>query len=624
MGMGGQGVANPVWEGLIAEYLADLHRELAPISDGEVATYIPELAKADPNWFGLAIATVDGQVYVAGEVDTPFTIQSVSKPFMYGLALEELGRAATLKKVGVEPTGEAFNSTVLDIDNNRPFNPMVNAGAIAVSALVKGATYADRRKAMLDLFVRYAGREVMIDEATYQSECDTGDRNRAIAALMQQTNMMDGDVTEILDLYFSQCSVTVTCRDLAQMAAVLANGGVHPTSGVRAISSEYVHDVLTVMNSCGMYNYAGQWSYEVGIPAKSGVSGSIAAVIPGQIGIAAFSPRLDKFGNSVRAIAACKRIAEDFGLHVFRTPPNSTAAIRRELKGDVIRSKRARTGSERASLDKRAGQIHIIEAQGALYFGSAERLVRHATEASRTAKYIVIDFRRVFSADAAARALIERLAERLKGDGAKLIFAHVTREGNLSDLHAALLAKRPERRDDLFEDRDAALEWCENTLLAEDGAPAAPHDVVFSTIALFKGLQRHHLKELEKVARITAFEPGEVILKEGTAADRFFVIRRGAASVQLALPNSAAMRVVRIASLGVGATIGEMSLFDGGLRSADVIAEDHTVCYEFHTDALQKLAKKHPPILRAIYANLTSDLTTRLRAANREIRALEE
>ena len=603
--------------GLIGAYLADLHRRFASVDDGEVATYIPELAKADPNWFGLAIATIDGAVYTAGDVDTSFTIQSVSKPFLYGLALQTLGRPAVLRKVGVEPTGDAFNSTVLDLEHNRPFNPMVNAGAIAVSALVRGADYADKRRVMLDLFARYAGHAMTIDEATYRSEAETGDRNRMIAGLMAEKNMIEGNIDEILDLYFSQCSVEVTCRDLAMMAAVLANGGVHPLTGERALAQENVHDVLTVMNSCGMYNYAGQWSYEVGIPAKSGVSGGIAAVIPGQIGIAAFSPRLDGYGNSVRAIAACKKIADDFGLHVFRTPPNSGAAIRREMRGDAVRSKRARTAPEREILAQSGAKICILEAQGMLYFGAAERVARRVSELESETSYVVLDLRRVYGVDSAARALIARLVDQMQAGALRLVFAHLGGHDALADLHREL-----ERRDaKIFTDRDSALEWCESQLIAHDASRPPVGGVTIANMELFQGLSRAHLQAVERLVEPIQYEPGEFILREGEEADSFLVVVRGSASVRLGLGDG---RSVRIATIDAGAIVGEVALFGGGLRSADVVADDWALCYAFNMEALRKLGDKHPEILLTVYKNLTKALSERLRAANLEIRALEQ
>jgi glutaminase len=260
---------------------------------------------------------VDGQIYEVGDFEQLFTIQSISKVFVQGLALEDHGRDYLLTRVGVEPTGDAFNAIVLDEQSKRPYNPMVNAGAIATTSLIKGSGPADKLNRMLDMFRRYVGHDIFIDVSTYVSERGTGDRNRAMAYLMHHFRMIDVDVDEALDLYFQQCSLMVNCRDLAVMAATLANQGVNPITGEQAVSGRYIRDILSVMYTCGMYNFAGEWAYTIGLPAKSGVSGGIIAVVPDQIGIAVFSPPLDARGNSVRGVKVCEALSEQFGLHLF-------------------------------------------------------------------------------------------------------------------------------------------------------------------------------------------------------------------------------------------------------------------------------------------------------------------
>jgi glutaminase len=246
-----------------------------------------------------------------------FTIQSISKAFIYGLALEDRGREYVNSKVSVEPTGEAFNSIVLDEKTNRPYNPMVNAGAIATTDLIEGHGATERLKRILDLFRRYTGRELEMNVPVFLSEKATGHRNRAIAYLMLNFGMVSDRIEETLDLYFQQCSLMVNGHDLAVMAATLANGGVNPMTGERAIDGRYVQDVISVMLTCGMYDYSGEWGYRVGIPAKSGVGGGITAVVPEKLGIGTFSPLLDEKGNSVRGIKVCTDLSQDFGLHIF-------------------------------------------------------------------------------------------------------------------------------------------------------------------------------------------------------------------------------------------------------------------------------------------------------------------
>ena len=299
--------------------LNDLFNKNRDVHDGTVANYIPELAKADPNWFAISIVSADGQVVEVGDHQQLFSIQSVSKPFVYGLALEDHGREEVLTKVNVEPTGEAFNSIVLDEKTNRPFNPLVNAGAIATADLVKGKDFSERITRLLGMFSRYVGHPVYIDNAIFMSERTTGHRNRAISHLMLNFGMVGDRIAESLELYFQQCSILANCHDLAVMGATLANGGVNPMTGERALPAEHVKDVLSIMLSCGMYDYAGEWAYRVGIPAKSGVSGGIVAVVPGQFGIGVFSPRLDSHGNSVRGVRVCQSLSQQFGLHVFES-----------------------------------------------------------------------------------------------------------------------------------------------------------------------------------------------------------------------------------------------------------------------------------------------------------------
>ncbi len=308
-------------------YLSDLHEKYSSYTHGSVANYIPELALAKAEWFGICVATPDGRVFDVGDCDRLFTIQSISKAFVYGLALEEHGREHVNSKVSVEPTGEAFNAIVLDEKTNRPFNPMVNAGAIATTDLIEGSGGTARLKRILEMLRRYTGRPHDVDLPVFLSEKATGNRNRAMAYLMLNFGMVSDRVEETLDLYFQQCSILVNARDLAIMAATLANGGVNPITGERALEERYVQDVISVMLTCGMYDYSGAWAYRVGVPAKSGVGGGITAVVPGRLGIGTFSPLLDEKGNSARGIRVCEDLSRDFGLHMF-----NAARPERDLK----------------------------------------------------------------------------------------------------------------------------------------------------------------------------------------------------------------------------------------------------------------------------------------------------
>ncbi|MBE9004356.1 glutaminase A [Fortiea sp. LEGE XX443] len=297
--------------------IQDLYSKYKSLQEGTVANYIPELAKVNPNLFSICIVTVDGQVYEVGDYQQLFTIQSISKVFAYGLALEDHGRDYVLTRVGVEPTGEAFNSIILDERSKRPYNPMVNAGAIATTSLIKGIGATERLNRVLDMFRRYTGHDVFVDISVFTSERSTGHRNRAMAHLMLNFGMIDQNIEEALDLYFKQCAVIVNCHDLAVMAATLANKGINPITGEQAVDHQYIKDILSVMYTCGMYNFAGEWAYTVGIPAKSGVCGGIIAVVPNQMGIGVFSPPLDMRANSVRGVEVCKALSQQLSLHMF-------------------------------------------------------------------------------------------------------------------------------------------------------------------------------------------------------------------------------------------------------------------------------------------------------------------
>ena len=298
-------------------YLNDLHMKYRSLNDGVVADYIPELALISPELFGICVVTAEGQVFEVGDCDKLFTIQSISKAFVFGLALEDCGREHVNSKVSVEPTGEAFNSILLDEATNRPYNPMVNAGAIATTDLIKGKTGTERLKRMLEMFKRYTGRDHDINVPVFLSEKATGYRNRAISYLMLNFGMVSDKIDDTLDLYFQQCSILVNATDLAMLSATLANGGINPVTKERAIDERYVQDVISIMLTCGMYDASGEWCYRVGMPAKSGVGGGITAVVPGKLGIGTFSPLLDAKGNSKRGIKVCEDLSRDFGLHLF-------------------------------------------------------------------------------------------------------------------------------------------------------------------------------------------------------------------------------------------------------------------------------------------------------------------
>lgn len=257
----------------ILQCLQNIHARYATLMEGQVADYIPELTKSDPNWFGICIATRDGHLYEVGDTRQSFTIQSISKAIAYGLALEDRGEEHVLSRIGVEPSGEAFNAISLKEGTGSPFNPMINAGAIATCGQILKTESESRIERISRYLSRCAGESLQIDHEVYQSESRTGHRNRAIGWMLRNFGIIDEDPEDILETYFKQCSLRVTCADLAVMGATLANQGLNPLTGERAIATEYVDNILGVMATCGMYDWSGEWLYRVGLPAKSGVGG---------------------------------------------------------------------------------------------------------------------------------------------------------------------------------------------------------------------------------------------------------------------------------------------------------------------------------------------------------------
>lgn len=300
------------------------------LKEGKNADYIPALAKVDPSLFGIAIATVDGQLLEIGDSQHAFTIQSVSKPFTAAILIDQLGVEELEKAVGVNQTGQPFNSILaaeLLKQQERPpaGNPMVNPGAIATVSLLDAKSRDDRWNVVSANLNGFAGRKLPLDQEVYASEKATFSRNQAFSYLMQNYEVIKSDPMQALDIYTAQCSVAVTAKDLAIMGATLANGGVNPLTKKRIVSARAAEKTLSLMLTNGLYEDSGKWSYEVGLPAKSGVGGGIVAVVPGAYAIATFAPPLDKAGNSVRGQRAISAIAKDLDASLFIVPGSGKA-----------------------------------------------------------------------------------------------------------------------------------------------------------------------------------------------------------------------------------------------------------------------------------------------------------
>lgn len=300
--------------------LTGIFEEVKDNRGGAVASYIPQLARVEPDLFALAACTVDGQQFAIGDDDETFCVQSTCKPINYSIALNELGREAVHRHVGREPSGRGFNELTLN-QMGLPHNPMINAGAIACVSLIRRAeSNADRFDHVMQVWRSLCGgRKAGFDNAVFLSERETADRNFALAFMMREKGAFppDTDILRTLDFYFQTCSITVDVRQMAVLAGTLANGGVCPVTSEHVLNSDTVKDVLSLMYSCGMYDFSGEYAFSVGIPAKSGVSGALFMVVPGVCGIALYSPRLDALGNSVRGVAFSKRLVETYAFHTY-------------------------------------------------------------------------------------------------------------------------------------------------------------------------------------------------------------------------------------------------------------------------------------------------------------------
>lgn len=302
------------------DILENVYQEYKDLNNGNNADYIPELAKVPSDLFGITLVTVDGNSYDSGDTQYKFSIQSVSKVFTLAKVMDNIGPKAISEKIGAKATGRPFNSIIAIEDmGGSPSNPLVNAGAIATTSLIGGKSKEEKWQGIISTFQQFAGSELEVNQSVYKSESETNQRNQAIAKLLESYGKIYANPAETVDLYTRQCAVNVSAHDLGVMAATLANGGVNPITGNKVVNVSVLPHVLAVMATAGMYDESGPWLYSVGLPGKSGVGGGIIAVSPGKYGIAAFSPRLNKSGNSIKAIMAIKAIAKKLNSNIFLT-----------------------------------------------------------------------------------------------------------------------------------------------------------------------------------------------------------------------------------------------------------------------------------------------------------------
>ncbi len=572
----------------VQSYLEDLHTRLARDDSGVIADYIPELALADRSSFGIALATVDAAIYEVGDTRLPFTIQSISKPLTFAMALESSGEMVR-ERVGVEPTGEAFNAIELD-----PLNPLVNAGAILTRSLLG----ADPDPSPLQGYSAFAGRELSIDDRVRRSESHTAHRNRAIAHLLRGAGRFDADPDEIVESYIAQCSVLVDCRDLAVIAATLASGGRNPITGRRVASPATVRDVLSVMATAGMYDAAGDWLYDVGLPAKSGVAGGVIAVLPGRLGVGVFSPPLDDRGNSVRGVRVCEELSRSLDLHIFNHARRGPSPVRRTFTLSDMTSKRQRDPAVAAQIEREGARARAFELQGDLGFAEAEQVTRAVLDAP--AEFIVLDLRRVRHVHEAAIALLAGLGDRISALSAA------------PDALAQAMNVQP------FDELDRALEFLEDRLTGDTVAPAL---MSLGDHGVLRGVSADDLTLLEGLLEHRFFAVGDYLMRAGEAVSELLLITRGVVSETVVLASGG---VRRVATLTAGTTLGELALLTGGPRIGDARADTEVECYALPADALAGLRELDANLRAVLLRNLLELVAARSARTRHDLATLAD
>ncbi len=560
----------------LLRFLDRCHADFSNETGGAVADYIPELGKADPDHFGISLATIDGHVYEVGDTRIPFTIQSMSKPFVFALALDTLGAARVESAIGVEPSGDPFNSIRLNADNH-PFNPMVNAGAIACSSLIHEARGDGAFEYIRQALGRFAGRELGIDEAVYASESATGDRNRAIGYLLRNSSVVKDDVGAVLEVYFR-----------------------HPYA---------ISRTLSVMTSSGMYDYAGEWIYRVGIPAKSGVGGGILAALPARLGLGSYSPRLDKHGNSVRGIKVCEALSSHYDLHMLNRSDDARNSIIADYDIGKSPSRRSRRPHERIILAAHHQDVRVIELVGTLTFSGIDYVSRQLAAKPRP-QFVIFDLRRVAATTRAGARLLAEEFRELARLHVTVILSGIKRSsadwkmikewaGGISNLRDFYLL-------------DAAIEWAEDQVVYRHGGAIDFHEITeLSEQPLLAGLTSEQLAGLAALGTIRSYRPGEKIVAAGEPAVSLFFLKSGV--VHVTLPDG-----VRLATLSAGMAFGEMALLETH-RSADVLADLSATALEVPLRAFERFRDEHPRTGERIMRNLAQLLADRLIVANTKV-----
>lgn len=597
----------------IESLLKEVYDKLSPLSEGNVADYIPELAKANASDFGIVVAMANGNIYQVGDTNKEFTIQSISKPFAYGLALQDLGEDHMHCKVGVEPSGEAFNAISLDPDTGRPRNPMINAGAIATTAQIQHLQPSNAEQVLMSYFSRLAGRKLKIDSSVYMSERDSGHRNRAISHLLKNFNVIDGEPDAGLDLYFRQCSIKVTCKDLAVMASTLCCQGTNPVTHDDILNPDITVQMLSLMGTCGMYDFAGQWLHDVGMPAKSGVGGGILAVIPGRLGLAVYSPPLDKCGNSVRGVAACTELSKSLGLHLYNRNSSAKKVIRRISDGTHCNSRYLYDSRNLHLLREYGHLLKIVHLQGRIAFAEVEEIASFLSGAARISEIIVLDFNHIEAISKEAQVLL--CSELTRWDSSELTFI-------LSSINHLTDSMRWIENQSIHCDTnfDSALEIAESLLIQKYTSNIGSFDQSEPTDAFLKFVEIH----FESVLQPLQVTKGNNVIQFGDVDNSMYFVKSGRYStfINVNLGDEKKHRS-RLATFTEGMFFGEIGFLSGSRRTADVVVDKSGTLLKLSRSHFDIIAESKPSIALELLSHLSSELGLRLGRTSYQLTTME-
>lgn len=587
-------------ESPIMTYLRELHAEISAERGGTPYTVAPAGTVIDPDDFGICLATVDGYVYEVGTTDQEFTLQSISKPFSYGLALADLGHEAVDAKVDVEPSGDPFNEISLAEGSGRPANAMINAGALAVAGMIKGSGGKSAINRIVDLYSDCAGRPLRSSPSVFATEMRHSDRNHALAYLLSSFGIIEERPTAALKTYLRQCAVQVTCRDLSIMAATLANAGTNPVTGKEAMGIAEVERILSVMMTSGMYDDAGAWASNVGMPAKSGVGGGTLAVLPGQAGLAVFSPPLDAHGGSVRGILTSQRLSQEMEMHFVRSARAGRSAIRASHDITELPSGIRRNDEAAVVLARHGHRARLIELNGDLLFAGTESVLRGISDLEDAVEIVVLDLRRLDEVGAVARRMLARMQQALAAAGRMLLT--IDPEDRLTGTF--------DERVPVFDTRSAAVEHTENLLIGRYGrALDLAASVPVTASPALAGLDPEDVLRLAARMEPRHHDDGDIVRRVGQRFGGVHFIVSGKINTIATDPDG---KRVRLSTLGAGMTFGELALGSEDRQETTEKAQGPVELMVLGPEAIEQLEAEEPRLAVQLWRALTRDAYARV------------